>query len=46
MGLLGLASVWHHPEAQASDWFLADRNLSVLVAGVAMQKFEYTGTQV
>ena len=34
MGALGSASVERHPEAQASDWRLVDRDLRVLVAEV------------
>ena len=34
MGALGLASVGHHLEAQASNWCLADHDLRVPVAGV------------
>ena len=34
MGALGLASVGHHLEAQASNWCLADHDLRVYVAGV------------
>ena len=33
-GTLGLASVGHHLEAQASNWCLADHDLTVPVAGV------------
>ena len=34
MGTLGLASVGHHLEAQASNWCLADHDLRVPVARV------------
>ena len=48
MGALGLASVGHHLEAQASNWCLADHDLRVPVAGVENQRknfvmYWYTG---